>query len=67
MPVRGLLIAMGLVVSALAFSSPAIAGVVVLTNRTKEKVTCTLIRPDGRQTQQSLDRDEVVPVPVAAT
>jgi hypothetical protein len=67
MTVRGLSIAIGLVVAAGGFSWPASAGVVVLTNHTKDKIAFTLIRPDGRQTQHGLDHEEVVPVPVATT
>ena len=67
MTVRGLLIAIGLVVAAGAVSWPASAGVVVLANHAKGKVAFTLIQPDGRQTQHALDRGEVVPVPVATT
>ena len=65
MMLRGLPIAIGLVVAAVAFGSPASAGVVVLTNRTEGKVALTIIQPDGRQTRHGLDRGEVLPVPVA--
>ena len=65
MMLRGLPIAIGLVVAAGAFWSPASAGVVVLTNRAEGKVALTIIQPDGRQTRHGLDRGEVIPVPVA--
>jgi hypothetical protein len=65
MKIRLLPIVIALFVAAGLFSSPASAGVVVLTNRSRDKVTCTVIRPDGRQTEQSLDRGEVVPLPTA--
>ena len=63
MIVRGWLIALGWVVAVWAFSWPAHAGVVILTNHTEGRVAL----PDGRQTQHRLDRDEVVPLPVAPT
>ena len=66
MMLRGLPIAIGLVVAAGAFWSPASAGVVVLTNRAEGKVALTIIQPDGRQTRHGLDCGEVLPVPVFA-
>ncbi len=58
----GLSVLMGLVVTTVAFPSPAAVGVVVLANHTDGKVTFTVIQPDGRQVRRALDREEVVPV-----
>jgi hypothetical protein len=61
------LIAIGLVVAVATFSSPARAGVIVLTNHTADRILFTLIRPDGQETRHGLDREEVMPVPVDTT
>ena len=67
MRVRRLLGAIGLVVAAGMFSPSACSGVVVLTNRAKDKVSFTVVQPDGRQSQQELLHDDVVSVPTAGS
>jgi hypothetical protein len=56
MRVRKLLGAIGVVVAAGAFVPLVGAGVAALTNHAPDKVSFALIQPDGRQTQQELDR-----------
>ena len=67
MKCRRLPITIALVIMVAAMASRAAAGVVVLANRTADKVTCTLTEPDGRDTRQTLDRGQAAPVPIATT
>ena len=63
---RELPILLGLLVAAASFCAPARAGVVVLTSHAQAKVALVLIHSDGRQTRHSLNRGEVLSVPVVA-
>lgn len=45
-------------------SSPGIAGVTVLANYTSTPVKFSLIGPDGKQNKYTLDRIDIMPVPV---
>ena len=65
--IRRLLSAIWLLVAAGMSLPSAGAGVVVLTNRAKDKVSFTVVQPDGRQTQQELLHDDVVSVPTAGS
>lgn len=51
----------------MARAAPALAGVVVLSNRSEAKVACVVIQPDGRRTSHSLDPFDVVPLATDAS
>ena len=67
MRVRRLLGTIGLVVAAGMFSPSAFSGVVVLTNRAKDKVSFAVVEPDGRQSRQELLHDDVISVPTGGS
>lgn len=54
--------AFGLAVAMALSPVPARAGVIVLTNRTQQRVSCTTIQPDGHEVQHDLECNDVAAV-----
>ena len=57
----------GLVVAAGMFAPAAFSGVVVVTNRAKDKVSFSVVGPDGRQSRQELLHGDVVSMPTGGS